>query len=99
MRLVQWSTSAKQSFEDALDFIARDNPGNARLVQERILKTLRNLEEFSLGLPAPKGYFKLYIQKTSHFVVYDVQANGNVMLLAFIHAARDWDRIDWEALG
>lgn len=98
MRLVRWSTSARDSFQEALDYIARQNPQNAVLVRDRIFKTLRNLESFTLGLPAPKGYYKLYIQKTSYFVVYDVQDDGNITLLAFIHAARDWDRIDWERL-
>jgi plasmid stabilization system protein ParE len=98
MANVRWSAAAKESFEDALAFIARENPRNAMLVRDRVLNTLRHLESFSLGLPAPKGHFKLYIPKTSYFVVFSRGKNDQITLLAFIHAARDWEQFDWDKI-
>jgi hypothetical protein len=69
-----------------------------RLVHDRILKSLSNLEVFSLGTPSHKGTFKLYIPKTSYFVVFRRDDLGNIGIRAFVHASRDWEKLDWEAL-
>ena len=100
MRAVSWTERAVADFESALAYIAKENPANAQLVRERILNTVRNLESFSLGLPAPKGYLKLYIPKTSYFVIFDrVKLDDGVVIIAFIHTSRDWEQIDWERMG
>ena len=99
MRSVSWTERALTDFEAALAFIARDNPTNAQLVRDRILNTVRNLEAFSLGLPAPKGHMKLYVPKTSYFVIFNrTEENDGIIILAFIHASRDWEQIDWERM-
>ncbi len=99
MRSVGWTERALTDFESALAFIARENLANAQLVRERILSTLRNLEAFSLGLPAPKGHLKLCVPKTSYFVIFDrTKEDDGIVILAFIHASRDWEQIDWEKL-
>jgi len=99
MRSVNWTLQALTDFEAALAFIAKENPTNAQLVRERILSTVRNLEAFSLGLPAPKGHFKLYVPKTSYFVIFDhMPKDDGIIILAFIHTSRDWEQIDWEKM-
>ena len=99
MRSVRWTKRALNDFESALAFIAKDNPDNAQVVRERILNTLRNLAAFSLGLPAPKGHMKLYVPKTSYFVIFDsTPKDDGIIILAFIHASRDWEQIDWEKM-
>jgi toxin ParE1/3/4 len=99
MRTVRWTERAVADFESALAYIAKENPDNAQLVRERILNTVRNLEAFSLGLPAPKGHMKLYVPKTSYFVIFDrTKEDDGIVILAFTHASRDWEQIDWEKL-
>jgi len=99
MRPVRWTENALADFEAALAFIAEEHPQNAQLVRDRILNTVRNLEAFSLGLPAPKGHLKLYIPKTSYFVIFDeTPKDDGILILAFIHASRDWEQIDWDKL-
>jgi toxin ParE1/3/4 len=96
---VTWTERALSDFESALTFIAKDNPANAQLVRDRILNTVSNLEAFSLGLPAPKGHLKLYVPKTSYFMIFDRTPNDDgIIILAFIHTSRDWEQIDWEKM-
>jgi plasmid stabilization system protein ParE len=92
---LRWSERAAKDFEDILDFIGHENPVNARLVRDRILKSVANLEFFSLGQPGPNGTLKLYIPKTSYFVIFRRDNNGDIGIRAFVHAARDWHELDW----
>lgn len=93
---LRWSERAAQDFDDLLDFIEKENPSNARLVRDRILRSLSNLEMFSLGQAGPRGTYKLYIPKTSYFVIFRRDEKGDVGIRAFIHAARDWEDFDWD---
>jgi plasmid stabilization system protein ParE len=95
---LRWTLQAAQDFEDLIEHIRIENPPNARLVRDRILKSVENLRSFSLGLPAPGGTFKLYIPKTSYFVIFRRDDRGEVGIRAFVHASRDWEQIDWENL-
>lgn len=99
MRAVSWTEGAVADFESALAYIAKENPSNAALVRERVLNTVRNMEAFSLGLPAPQGHLKLYIPKTSYFVIFNrMKEDDGVIILAFIHTSRDWEQIDWQKM-
>jgi plasmid stabilization system protein ParE len=93
---LRWTDRGRREFLAALAFIAEDNPANALLVKERTYRTITNLEAFSLGLPAPHGTFKIYIQKTSYFLIFRRDKQGDITLCAFIHSSRDWEQIDWE---
>jgi toxin ParE1/3/4 len=99
MRRIDWSERAISDFEAALAYIAEDNPRNAILVRDRIFKTVKLLESFSLGLPAPNGAFKLFIPKTSYFVIFRRSSDGDISLLAFLHAAQDWGKFDWDKIA
>lgn len=93
---LRWSERAAQDFADLLDFIRSENPANAQLVRNRILKSGANLEMFSLGQAGPRGIFKLYVPKTSYFVIFRRDEKGDVGIRAFIHGSRDWDEFDWD---
>lgn len=95
---LKWSERAAQDFAELLNFIAAEDPANARRVRERILNSLKHLESFSLGVPGPNGTFKLYIPKTSYFVFFRRNEAGEISIRAFMHGARDWEQIDWEKL-
>lgn len=98
MSRVDWSERAVQDFAAALSFIAEDNPAAAGLVRGRILNTLKHLESFSLGTPGPNGSLKLYIPRTSFFVIFRRDANGDISIRAFLHASRDWENVKPENL-
>jgi plasmid stabilization system protein ParE len=95
---VVWTEEALTSFEAALVYIAEQSPQNAALVRDRVLNTVRHLEAFSLGSPGPKGHLKLYIPKTSYFVIFSRNQNDDVTLLTFVHASRDWENMNWDKL-
>jgi plasmid stabilization system protein ParE len=100
VRPVRWTAQALEDFEAALAYIAKESPANAQRVRDRILNAIRNIEAFSLGLPGPKGYLKLYVPKTSYFVIFDHSPKDDgVVILAFVHSSRDWEQIDWEKMG
>jgi plasmid stabilization system protein ParE len=98
MTSVIWTAEALSSFEQAIAYIAKQDPQNAALVRDRVLNTVRHLESFSLGIPGPKGYLKLYIPKTSYFVIFSRNKKDEVTLLTFVHASRDWEKIDWSKM-
>ena len=98
MNIITWTERAVQNFESALSYIADDNPQNAVLVRNRILNTVKHLESFNLGTPGPKGTFKLYVPKTSYFVIFRREPSGNISIRAFIHTSMDWERINWDKI-
>lgn len=98
MLRIRWAKRAVQDFESALAYIAAEDPKNAAKVRGRIFATLKHLESFSLGLPAPRGAWKLYIPKTPYFIIFRRDDTATITIRAFVHAARDWEMIDWENL-
>jgi toxin ParE1/3/4 len=99
MRRIDWTERAVADFEAAIAYIAEENPQNAQLVASRIFKTLKHLESFSLGLPAPKGTYKIFVPKTSYFVIFRRNEDGDISLRAFLHAAQDWGKFDWDKIA
>ncbi|MCA0431725.1 MAG: type II toxin-antitoxin system RelE/ParE family toxin [Proteobacteria bacterium] len=95
---LQWTERGLQEFQTALDFIAADDPVNAQLVRDRTFRTISNLRAFSLGLPAPHGTQKIHVPKTSYFLVFRRDKKDAITICGFVHASRDWDRIDWESI-
>jgi plasmid stabilization system protein ParE len=93
---LEWTERGLQEFESALAFIAEDNPFNAQLVKDRTFKTIGHLEFFSLGTPAPNGSYKIYVPKTSYFLIFRRNTASDIKICAFIHASRDWEKIDWD---
>lgn len=95
---LEWTERGRREFNAALSYIADENPANAQLVRDRTMKTLSTLEFFSLGSPAPSGTEKLFIPKTSYFLIFRRDKKGDIKICAFVHASRDWEKIDWENL-
>jgi plasmid stabilization system protein ParE len=94
---ITWSEQAAREFDELLQCIGRESPANARRVATRVLKTLGMLEAFSLGQSVGEGVYKLYIPKTSYFVLFRRDAKADISIRAFSHGARDWEQFDWKA--
>ncbi len=99
MNRIDWSERAVADFEAALAYIAKESPQNAQLVKDRIFNTVKHLEAFSLGTAGLKTTLKLFIPKTSYFVIFRRSADGNISLLAFLHTSRDWGKLDWDKIA
>ena len=99
MRRIDWSERAISDFEAAIAYIAEESPQNAQLVRDRIFKTLRHLESFSLGTAGPKDTLKLFIPKASYFVIFRRNAEGDISLRAFLHTSQDWGKLDWDKIA
>ncbi len=98
MSRIDWSEHAVKDLEAALSYVAGENPENAMLVRGRILNTVKYLESFSLGTQGLNGTLKLYIPKSSYFVIFRRDMVGNISIRAFIHAARDWEKVIWDKI-
>ena len=97
MMRVVWSPRALEDASSALAFIDQERPHNALLVRERVSKSIALLTSSQYGQPGPvAGTFKVFVHKTSHFLVYRFAGKDTLEIVAFIHAARDWTAIDWE---
>lgn len=92
MKIV-WSPRGRADYKRLLGIIAADSPGNARLVQERINRTISLLSNFQFKQPGPRlDTFQHYIQKTSYFVIYKIRDEETLEIVAFFHSARDWTK-------
>jgi plasmid stabilization system protein ParE len=94
--VLEWTERARLEYYEAITYLADKDPAAADRVQQRLLRAMENLETFSLGLPAPAGTWRVFVPKTSYFIIFRRDKSGSLMICGFVHAARDWERIDWE---
>ena len=93
-RRVVWTIGARDALDAALEFIAEDSPAGAERILAATLDLAESLQSLSergrivpeMGDPAIREVF-VY----SYRLIYRV-ADGNVVILAFLHGARDFSR-------
>jgi toxin ParE1/3/4 len=87
---VIWSEDATQDLEKQLAFIARDNPQNARLVEDRLYKAVLLLSEMpEAGKEARRpNHREFAVPKTSHIIFYRITPNREILIARVIHGAR-----------
>ena len=91
MKRISWSPRSLDDLEALLEFIADDSPQNTELVRCRILKAVDLLTGFQFGQEGPiPGTYRLYIQKTSYFLIYRFKGENELEVVAFYHSSRDW---------
>lgn len=88
---IQWTEQAGSDLTEALDFIARDRPGAAEHVLDRITASVDRLQQFpSLGkMGRQSGTRELVIPGLPFVVPYMVRA-GNIIVLSILHTSRDY---------
>jgi plasmid stabilization system protein ParE len=90
MKRIEWSPQALDDFDELLAYIADQNPRNAELVRDRILKSVELLAEFQFGQDGPiPNTYRHFVPKTSYFVVYR-NRDSVLEIAAFCHASSDW---------
>ena len=91
MKRITWSPRALDDLSDLLEFIAEDSYQNATLVRDRIAKSVEVLTDFQFGQEGPiPNTYRLYIPKTSYFLIYRFRDTEELELIAFYHSSRDW---------
>jgi toxin ParE1/3/4 len=88
---IVWREVALDSLQRIRAYIARDNPGAAERVRERILEAVRNLADMPyLGRPGRvEDTRELVVSGTPYIVVYTV-LDDQVVIIAVQHSAQKW---------
>lgn len=95
MRRVVWSDSARYDLREAIRFIATEDPAAAKLVRNRIDRTVALLSEMPIGHQGRvKGTYEKLVLKTSYVLAYAISDNV-ITILHLIHARRDWPEGEW----
>ncbi|WP_421926877.1 type II toxin-antitoxin system RelE/ParE family toxin [Neoaquamicrobium sediminum] len=95
MKRLVWSLSALADFEQAIAYIADQDPHAARLVAERIDAAIRSLGRHPTGRPGRvSGTYEKSVAGTPYIVAYS-NADTAITVLRVIHASRDWPKEKW----
>jgi addiction module RelE/StbE family toxin len=88
---VLWTRLARRDVNGIWDYIDRDNPMAAELVESRILASIANLEQYprSGRLGRVRGPRELIIPASPYIVVYAAE-ELRIVILRVIHGAMDW---------
>jgi len=88
---IVWREVALDSLQRIRAYIARDNPGAAERVRERILSAVRNLADMpNMGRPGRvEDTRELVVSGTPYIVAYTVLAD-QVVIIAVQHSAQKW---------
>jgi plasmid stabilization system protein ParE len=97
-RGVVWTPEARRSLDEVLDFVARDSRDGATNVLEQALAAARSLETLAdRGRIVPEladgSIREIFVYR--YRLMYRVQDDA-VVILAFIHGARDFERWRFE---
>ncbi len=88
---IVWREVALDSLQRIRAHIARDNPGAAERVRERILSAIRNLADMpNMGRPGRvEDTRELVVSGTPYIVAYTV-LDDQVVIIAVQHSAQKW---------
>ena len=88
---IVWREVALDSLQRVRAYIARDNPGAAERVRERILSAVRNLADMpNMGRPGRvEDTRELVVSDTPYIVAYTV-LDDQVVIIAVQHSAQKW---------
>jgi toxin ParE1/3/4 len=93
-RGVVWTIGARDALDEALEFIAQDSPAGAERILAATLdlaESLQSLSERGRIVPemADAAIREVFVH--SYRLIYRV-ADEDVVILAFLHGARDFER-------
>ena len=95
-RKVMWSKDALKDFQGILEYIATDNVQNARLVADRVDKSIHLLSETPFGRPGRMiGTYEAVVPKTPFIIAYLLEGSHALAIIRVIHGARDWRQGEW----
>ena len=89
MSVIRWATEAADQFEEAVNYVRRDNPEAARKLAQTVIDRIDQLAAFpGTGRPGEvKGTRELVVPP--YVVVY--RSTGEIVEILYIwHGAQDW---------
>lgn len=90
--MIKWTEKAKKAIDEIYNFIALDNPENARKFTHEIFNASVKLEELPLiGRIVPElGYEKIreIIHANKYRIIYLIKADGNIDILTVRHTSQ-----------
>jgi plasmid stabilization system protein ParE len=93
-RRVGWTSEARRTLEEVIEYISHDSPEGARRVLEQALNAAASLETLAeRGRVVPEradpSIREIFVYR--YRLMYQVTTDS-VVILAFIHGARDFER-------
>lgn len=93
MRTVDWSETAIDQYENAIDYLAERNPDAAEQLAERIKATVEGLARRPIGRPGQReGTYEKAVLRTAYLVIYSLVGGpeGQLRILRIYHTAQNW---------
>jgi addiction module RelE/StbE family toxin len=88
---VRWTSQAEQDRADIMGYIAEDNVRAAIAMDELFGATAARLAEFPmLGKPGQVAGTRELVPHESYRLVYEINNDDTVWVLALVHTARRW---------
>ncbi len=99
-RAVVWSNAARDDYSAITRFIARENPGAASKVADRIDTAVGALGQSATGRAGRvSGTYEKVVARLPYIVAYEILARQSgeevVVILHVIHAACNWPAGRW----
>ncbi len=90
---VRWTRPALADLIEAQNYIARDKPGAAQALAQRVWDAAKNLcEHPAMGRPGHvQGTREWAVAQTPYLIVYRVKSDA-VEILRIWHGRRDWQK-------
>lgn len=97
MRRIAWSQDALAELDDAIRYIAEDNPTAAIDQLDRIEEAARLLAEMPVGRPGRvQGTYEKPVLGSPYIIAY-LLSEATLTILRVIHVRRDWPQGEWPA--
>jgi len=93
LRVVDWSETAIDQYESAIDYLAERNPEAAERLAERVKATIEGLASRPIGRPGQReGTYEKAVLRTAYLVIYSLVGGpeGQLRILRIYHTAQDW---------
>jgi len=95
MRRAVWANTALHDFDQAIFYIAQDDPRAALLVADRIAVALNGLAVMPTGRAGRvSGTYEKSVTRAPYILAYAVTDEA-VTILRVIHSSRDWRNESW----
>jgi len=93
LRTVDWSETAIDQYENAIDWLAERNPEAAERLAERIQATVEELARRPIGRPGQReGTYEKAVLRSAYLVIYSLVGGpeGQIRILRIYHTAQNW---------
>ena len=95
-RLVVWSLTAIDDFDQAIGFLADRNPYAAERVAAAISEAASKLGDRPTGRPGRvEETYEKPVPRTPYVIAYAMSDTETLVIVRVIHMARDWPEGSW----